>query len=184
MQNPSFEAGGGSFDDWIVHQDPLDLSVAVVLGGALDNIAFPTSILHAAQFGIGLLTTNGAGWISQRMVVCPNTVYIPDFNFLWSAASPFANNVAAGCSLQLGWGNYPGDLSNVISVGFGALTGGLPLLAFMHFSHDTPVISLHATAANQTSAYLQIGMSCIPSLALAVALPFMAVDSIQLYPSP
>jgi hypothetical protein len=182
VQNPSFEEGGGSFDDWIVHQDPLDLSVAVVLGGALDNIAFPTSILHAAHFSIGLLTTNGAGWISQRMVVCPNTVYIPDFNFLWGAALP--SDVAAQCSLQLGWGNYPGDLSNVTSVAFGTLTGGVPLLAFSHLSHDTPVISLHATAANQTSAYLQIGMSCIPSLALAVALPFMAVDSIQLYPSP
>jgi hypothetical protein len=183
VENPSFEKGGGSLDGWIADRNPTELSLKVIPIGAHDKLS-RADIQHSVQMAVPLDTS--PYWISQRMIVCPSTTYILDFSFWWNSLSKDVTMVVDNCFLLLGWGNWPGDLSSVLSTAFGTVTGGKQApenWVHVAWNASSPLI-LPATAANQTSAYLQVGMSCNAAAHKAPSGPYMRVDSIQIYPKP
>jgi hypothetical protein len=188
VQNPSFEENMGSLDGWIVDQNTIDFTITISNNGAPDGLqSYGSMTGHSAQMSGANAGTNPAAWMSQRMAVCPNTQYISDFNFLWTAITAGQGSVAANCDLQLGWGNYPGDTSNTVTQPWGALAGGgtTAPTSWVHVAwNGTSPITLPATGQNQTSAYLLVGMLCNPGANAIGNNAVMFIDTIQLYPPP
>jgi hypothetical protein len=186
VRNPSFEDGGGSFQDWIIEPVGTGFAVEVNAPGADDNMNPTGGTAHSATFSVSSATTVGRGWIAQRMIVCPNTTYVPDFYFQWSSTqtTPFMVEVSGSCSLQFSWGNYPGDFTSGTPMGatFASVSGSSAYTGnFNHITYGSPVITMSSTAANQTSAYLQVAVDCTSLTDLVNAAPAAFIDTMQIY---
>jgi hypothetical protein len=169
VKNPSFEDDGGSFEDWLVDDKAGDIDPLVLPG--------VPATTHFARFLVDLTTVNPVGWIAQRLLVCPNTTYKPDFKFRWDADAANRAAVSTGCAVRFAWGQNPGDIAGASTTAFGTLMNP-PSTTFVHVTS----IAMPPTAANATSAFFHVIMDCTGVPIAKLLNTYMDVDVVLIPP--